>query len=500
MAILEVLAPDITWQSPWKSLWATSNHSVPLAFSRRTTRKGRVAHPRHIAVVTRATSSREKEEALEQTKRSTWFDWNSEWYPVAIEQELDKGVPHAVTILGNELVVWWDRNGKNWQVFSDKCPHRLAPLSEGRIAENGHIQCSYHGWMFAPGTGSCSRIPQAQPGDLSVRLSPRACATVYPSMEQQGILWMNFSASASSQIKPPFFPVLEDADFVHYWATSDVPYGYEALIENLMDPTHVPFAHHKLQGNRNKTGPVSYTVNKFDRHGFKGSTGRGDVVFMPPLSFVMEIRIPPKQKVLSKLSSKLEESDKITYTVFMCVPVLPGRSKAFWSFPRNFAKSIHFYTPRWLAHLRHMLVLDSDLYLLHIMEQKQERNEREFTPTSADAFVLGFRRWLSVYAGGAPGYAPHIDRKLPSSPPKPQLMDRYENHVKRCPTCMAALRSFKLAELGLQIAAIATVAVASIRRSWWGILGVFLWIASRYTARFIRKNYHFHDYNHALVK
>ncbi len=42
------------------------------------------------------------------------------------------------------------------------CPHRLAPLSEGRIDEQGCLQCCYHGWSFN-GDGSCARIPQAQP-------------------------------------------------------------------------------------------------------------------------------------------------------------------------------------------------------------------------------------------------------------------------------------------------------------------------------------------------
>ena len=31
----------------------------------------------------------------------------------------------------------------------------------------------------------------------------------------------------------------------------ELPYGFEVLIENVLDPAHVPFAHHGSIGNRN---------------------------------------------------------------------------------------------------------------------------------------------------------------------------------------------------------------------------------------------------------
>ncbi len=31
-----------------------------------------------------------------------------------------------------------------------------------------------------------------------------------------------------------------------------MPVSYDILLENIMDPSHVPFAHHGIQGNRNK--------------------------------------------------------------------------------------------------------------------------------------------------------------------------------------------------------------------------------------------------------
>ena len=76
--------------------------------------------------------------------------------------DLDKRVPHGKTVMGIDVVVWWDKNESAWKVFDDLCPHRLAPLSEGRIDQWGRLQCVYHGWCFN-GSGDCKFIPQAPP-------------------------------------------------------------------------------------------------------------------------------------------------------------------------------------------------------------------------------------------------------------------------------------------------------------------------------------------------
>lgn len=88
------------------------------------------------------------------------FEWFSQWYPVAPACDFDKRKPHAKRVMGLDIVVWWDRNQSAWKVFDDVCPHRLAPLSQGRIDQWGRLQCVYHGWCFNA-SGDCKFIPQA---------------------------------------------------------------------------------------------------------------------------------------------------------------------------------------------------------------------------------------------------------------------------------------------------------------------------------------------------
>ncbi|CAN0379565.1 unnamed protein product, partial [Hapterophycus canaliculatus] len=52
-------------------------------------------------------------------------------------------------LLGEALVVWKDPGDGGWKAFADRCPHRWAPLSEGRVDQKtGRLQCIYHGWEF----------------------------------------------------------------------------------------------------------------------------------------------------------------------------------------------------------------------------------------------------------------------------------------------------------------------------------------------------------------
>ncbi len=61
-------------------------------------------------------------------------------------------------MLGKDYVIWWDEAASQWSLLEDRCPHRLAALSAGRIV-GGKLTCSYHGWQFN-GTGLCMAIPQ----------------------------------------------------------------------------------------------------------------------------------------------------------------------------------------------------------------------------------------------------------------------------------------------------------------------------------------------------
>ncbi|KAJ6961126.1 hypothetical protein NC652_000120 [Populus alba x Populus x berolinensis] len=133
----------------------------------------------------------------------------------------------------------FDWNESEWKVFDDTCPHRLAPLSEGRIDQWGRLQCVYHGWCFN-GSGDCKLIPQAPPDGPPVHTFKKACVAAYPSTLHHDIVW--FWPNTDPQYKdiilkkqPPFIPELEDPSYTRTMGNRDIAYGYDVLVENLMD-------------------------------------------------------------------------------------------------------------------------------------------------------------------------------------------------------------------------------------------------------------------------
>ena len=67
------------------------------------------------------------------------FDWRRAWYAVAVVDSLDADIPMALTVLGVPMAFWRDAEGV-WRALHDECPHRLAPLSEGRVEADGTLQ------------------------------------------------------------------------------------------------------------------------------------------------------------------------------------------------------------------------------------------------------------------------------------------------------------------------------------------------------------------------
>uniref|UniRef100_A0A0E0P2T3 Rieske domain-containing protein n=1 Tax=Oryza rufipogon TaxID=4529 RepID=A0A0E0P2T3_ORYRU len=101
------------------------------------------ARPRLLStsVAAVAAETPRAEDAPSASGKEERFDWLDQWYPVAPVCDLDPGAPHGKTVLGLRIVAWFDRTtaaadggGGEWRVFDDSCPHRLAPLSEGRVA------------------------------------------------------------------------------------------------------------------------------------------------------------------------------------------------------------------------------------------------------------------------------------------------------------------------------------------------------------------------------
>jgi len=91
----------------------------------------------------------------------------NQWYVAAWSHEVGRALLSR-RIAGEPIVLYRTEGGRA-VAFADRCPHRLAPLSRGRLVGDA-LECGYHGIAFAD-DGRCIRIPgqEAIPKDARAR-------------------------------------------------------------------------------------------------------------------------------------------------------------------------------------------------------------------------------------------------------------------------------------------------------------------------------------------
>ncbi|KAG9442183.1 hypothetical protein H6P81_018037 [Aristolochia fimbriata] len=465
--------------------------------------------------------SNEEQEASSGDK----FSWRDHWYPVSLVEDLDPRYPVPFQLLGRDIVLWKDPKSGDWVAFDDKCPHRLAPLSEGRIDEEGCLQCSYHGWSF-DGKGSCSRIPQASPQGPEARAvrSSRACATRLPTMVSQGLLfvWPDENGwEKAPTSKPPRLPSdFEDPEFSTVTIQRDLFYGYDTLMENVSDPSHIEFAHHKVTGRRDRAKPLTFKLESNGVWGFAGSNDgnpRISAEFIAPCYSMNKIEIDAKLPIIG------EQKWKIWICSFN-IPMAPGKTRSIVCSARNFFQftvpgpAWWQLVPRWHEHWTSNKVYDGDMIVLQGQEKiflsksketsgdiNQQYTKLTFTPTQADRFVLAFRSWLRRHGNSEPNWfgSPTKD-PLPSTVlSKRQMLDRYEQHTLKCSSCKGAYNAFQTLQKVLIAATVILCATAGLPSEMMlrAVLGggAIVSAALAYLLFELQKNFVFVDYVHADI-
>ena len=371
------------------------------------------------------------------------FAYRRAWYPLSPLEDLDRRRPQAVELLEQRYVIWWSRADAAWRVFLDRCPHRLAPLSEGRLDPlSGQLMCSYHGWRF-DGEGLCRRIPQANPATPAAEQARRLCATPLPCRQEAGLLWLWPDADTAEQADATALPIsealrqaLDSPAFLIGSVVRDLPYDWQTLVENVADPSHVPFAHHGIQGRRERAVPIPLEMEQEGPERL--------VAVLDSRAFAMATRITFQPPALLEYDFSLAGGKRMGLITW-CLPVAPGRSRLVGVFPRNFATGWQRLVPRWWDHATNRnAVLDGDLLLLKHQERQLQREEQAWSrayrlPTPADRLVIAVRRWIDRY--GAPFATGSSDRALLAALQHDPLalMDRYHQHTLHCRSCRRAL-------------------------------------------------------------
>ena len=188
------------------------------------------------------------------------------WHPVVAVTEV-RDAPVGVELLGEAVVLWREpsHDGAPGTVhaWADRCPHRGAQLSLGRVLLHLHgarLECPYHGWQFAGDAaaadsgGDCARclhVPAA-PAFVS---PPSHRATVFVARERHGLVWVRLSAPdavwpAALSEPPEFSPWIDSAWRQLLCGPYEVDTSAPRLVENFLDLSHFGFVHEGWLGAR----------------------------------------------------------------------------------------------------------------------------------------------------------------------------------------------------------------------------------------------------------
>jgi len=192
------------------------------------------------------------------------------WHPVARSGDVVSG-PHRVMLLGEPWVLVRIGPDGTLRAFRDRCPHRRAPLSIGRVtgpddadvpgAPEGDgaaggpgdgpsairvpkvpaLRCAYHGWCFNE-EGRCIDIPALEAG---AAIPPKArLDRAYGVVERHGMVFVCPEPPLPGLDTVPVIPEAEDPAFM----PGDLPPMRAKacaglLADNFLDMAHFPFVH-----------------------------------------------------------------------------------------------------------------------------------------------------------------------------------------------------------------------------------------------------------------
>lgn len=157
------------------------------------------------------------------------------WYVAGWAGSLAAGEMLALKIINEPIVVYRTATGK-LVALADRCRHRAAPLSKGRV-EGEEIRCMYHGFKYGP-TGACTEIP----GQKGIPQTARVAA--YRVTERHGWIWVWMGDSALADTIPiPVVTGIDEGRFVLKPGVLDYDADARLICDNLLDFSHLSYVH-----------------------------------------------------------------------------------------------------------------------------------------------------------------------------------------------------------------------------------------------------------------
>jgi phenylpropionate dioxygenase-like ring-hydroxylating dioxygenase large terminal subunit len=151
-------------------------------------------------------------------------------------------------VLLGEPVVLYRRSDGTPVALEDRCCHRRAPLSRGRV-EGDDLRCGYHGFLYEP-SGAVVWVPGTD------RIPSSARVRSYPVVEKHGYVWIWMGdAALADEGEVPDFHWNTAPGWTSGGALLPMKCNYMLVVDNLLDLSHPPFLHANSIGSADDTNP-----------------------------------------------------------------------------------------------------------------------------------------------------------------------------------------------------------------------------------------------------
>ncbi len=166
------------------------------------------------------------------------------WYVALWADELPAGKLVPQTILNEPVVLYRKEDGSPAAIL-DRCSHRFAPLSMGKLLPGDRVQCHYHGLEF-DADGRCVKNPH---GNCTIANASHLRS--FPVVERHKFIWIWMGEGEADPSKIPDYSSLDTSPAAH---VTDAGYlmikaHYELIVDNLLDLSHTAYVHEGILGN-----------------------------------------------------------------------------------------------------------------------------------------------------------------------------------------------------------------------------------------------------------
>ena len=160
------------------------------------------------------------------------------WYAAAWSEEVERSL-FSRKLLNEQVLMYRKENGEAVAV-ADSCPHRLVPLSLGKLIGDD-VECHYHGLRFNC-SGACVDNPNGE-GKIPKAAKIRS----YPLEERYGLLWiwMGDPDKADPSQIPDYHWLTDSENYTQVHGTLHLNANYLLVMDNLTDLSHAAFIHEK---------------------------------------------------------------------------------------------------------------------------------------------------------------------------------------------------------------------------------------------------------------